>query len=251
MPRRLLSLLLLILVLLLAACGGTAAPSAFEQLEQTTSDVAVEDTSAEPAAAPAAGGQESPMLTERVAAGELPSLEERLPINPAVVEPLGDIGTYGGELRMGFVGSDPGWGGLWFVTGWENLVIWNPDFSGVAPNIAESWEVSEDVTEYTFHLREGMKWSDGEPFTADDIMFYIEDILFDPDLSPAGPGADWLPNEGAEDFRAEKIDDYTVKFIFAQPYGTFLYNLATWSGRHITFSPNTTSCSSMPNTTKT
>jgi peptide/nickel transport system substrate-binding protein len=180
---------------------------------------------------------ESPMLAEMVEAGTLPPLSERLPVNPAVVEPFNEVGTYGGTMRVGFTGTNPGWGGLWYIAGWENLVSWAPDFSGVVPNIAESWEISDDVREYTFHLREGMKWSDGAPFTADDIMFYIEDILFNEELSPSGPIADWLPREGMEDFVAEKIDDYTVKFIFPDPQGTLLFNLATWSGRHITFFP--------------
>ena len=70
-------------------------------------------------------------------------------------------GTYGGTMRVGFTGTNPGWGGLWYIAGWENLVSWAPDFSGVVPNIAESWDVSDDVTQYTFHLRKGMKWSDG------------------------------------------------------------------------------------------
>src|SRR5690606_9845085 len=112
---------------------------------------------------------ESPMLAELGAAGELPPVEERRPENPAVVTPFKEIGKYGGNLRFGFVGANPGWGGLWYTTGWENLVIWAPDFSGVVPNIAESWEVSDDVREYTFHLRRGLKWSDGVEFTADDI----------------------------------------------------------------------------------
>lgn len=180
---------------------------------------------------------ESPMLTAMVEAGELPPVEERLPTTPRVVDPLKEVGQYGGTMRMGFVGNNPGWGGMWYVTGWENLASWAPDFSGVVPNIAESWEVSDDVREYTFHLRQGMKWSDGVPFTADDIMFYIEDVLFNAEISPAGPSADWLPREGAADFRAEKIDDYTVKFIFANPYGTFLYTLPQWNGRHITWFP--------------
>lgn len=180
---------------------------------------------------------EAPMLAERVAADALPPIDQRIPLNPAVVEPLVEPGEYGGTLRFGFVGTNPGWGGVWFIAGWENLAIWKPDFSGVEPNIAESWEVSDDTREYTFHLREGMKWSDGAPFTADDIMFYIEDVLFNEEISPAGPIADWLPAEGADEFRAEKLDDYTVKFIFANPYGTFLFNLATWSGRHITWFP--------------
>jgi peptide/nickel transport system substrate-binding protein len=180
---------------------------------------------------------ESPMLTEMVEAGELPPVEERVPVTPRVIEPTKEIGQFGGSMSMGFVGNNPGWGGLWYVTGWENLVSWAPDFSGVVPNIAESWEVSDDVREYTFHLREGMHWSDGAPFTADDIMFYIEDVLFNEELSPAGPGADWLPRDGAEEFVAEKIDDYTVKFTFANPYGTFLYTIPQWNGRHITWFP--------------
>jgi len=180
---------------------------------------------------------ESPMLAAMVAAGELPPVEERLPENPAVVTPFNEVGAYGGNLRFGFVGANPGWGGMWYTAGWENLVIWKPDFSGVDPNIAESWEVSDDVKEYTFHLRKGLKWSDGVEFTADDIVFYIEDILFNIDVSPGGPAADWLPKEGREDFKLEKIDDYTVKFIFAIPNGTFLYTLPTWSGRHLTWFP--------------
>jgi peptide/nickel transport system substrate-binding protein len=177
------------------------------------------------------------MLTAMVEAGDLPPVSERVPVNPAVVTPFNEVGQYGGAMRVGFTGTNPGWGGLWYIAGWENLVSWAPDFSGVVPNIAESWEVSEDVREYTFHLREGMKWSDGAPFTADDIMFYIEDILFNEELSVSGPIADWLPREGMEEFKAEKIDDYTVKFIFRDPYGTFLYNIAKWDGRHIAFFP--------------
>jgi peptide/nickel transport system substrate-binding protein len=180
---------------------------------------------------------ESPMLAAMVEAGELPPVNERLPLNPAVVEPFNEVGQYGGSMRVGFTGTNPGWGGLWYIAGWENLVTWAPDFSGVVPNIAESWDISDDVREYTFHLREGMRWSDGEPFTADDIMFYIDDVLFNEELSPGGPLADWMPREGIEEFQAEKIDDYTVRFTFANPYGAFLYNLAQWNGRHMTWFP--------------
>lgn len=181
--------------------------------------------------------QESPFLADQVSAGTLPAIAERLPANPAVVAPFNETGQYGGNLRVGFVGTSPGWGGLLYIAGWDQLTQWKPDFSGVVPNIAESIDVSDDATSYTFHLREGMKWSDGQPFTADDIMFYIEDILMNAELSPNGIGADWLPQLDADQFTAEKVDDYTVTFNFAHPYGTFLLNLATWSGREIAFYP--------------
>jgi peptide/nickel transport system substrate-binding protein len=187
--------------------------------------------------AQAAAFNESPMLQEKVAAGALPPVAERVPESPRVITPFNETGQYGGSLRVGFTGNNPGWGGLWYVAGWENIVSWKADFSGVVPNIAESWEVSDDVTEFTFHLRKGLKWSDGAPFTADDIMFYIEDVLFNEELMAAGPVADWLPRDMVDSFKVEKLDDYTVKFSFSRPQGLFLYNLATWSGRHLTFFP--------------
>jgi peptide/nickel transport system substrate-binding protein len=180
---------------------------------------------------------EAPMLAAQVEMGALQEVEDRLPTNPRVIEPFNEVGQFGGSIRVGFTGDNPGWGGLWYIAGWENLVSWAPDFSGVVPNIAESWEVSDDVRTYTFHLREGMRWSDGEPFTAADVMFYIEDILFNEELNISGPVADWLPRAGAEEFQAEMIDDYTFSFTFANPYGTFLYTLAQWNGRHVTFFP--------------
>ncbi len=180
---------------------------------------------------------EAPMLADLVKAGKLPPVAERLPKKPAVVKPLVEKGSYGGTLRYGFVGEVPGWGGVWYTAGWENLTIWKPDFSGVEPNIAESWEISPDSTEYTFHLREGMKWSDGEPFTADDILFYINDVLFNKEISKNGPIADWLPKDGADQFKATKDGDYTIKFKFAKPNGQLLYQLAEYNGRHLTFFP--------------
>jgi peptide/nickel transport system substrate-binding protein len=181
--------------------------------------------------------QESPFLADLVAAGTLPAIADRLPALPAVVAPFNETGAYGGTLRVGFVGTSPGWGGLLYIAGWDQLTQWKPDFSGVVPNIAESIDVNEDATLYTIHLREGMKWSDGEPFSADDIMFYVEDILMNPELSPAGLGADWLPQLDADQFVAEKVDDYTVNFQFPHPHGTFMLQLATWAGRDIAFFP--------------
>ncbi len=250
--------ILLLMSMLLAACATsvpsapTDAPEVEPVVAATTAPAEVEPTAVpeepdtddpvEEVTAPVATKyQEAPMLAARVAAGELPPVDERLPENPVVIEPFNEIGEYGGRLRFGFQGTHAGWGGLWYINGWDNLVIWAGDFSGIEPNIAERWEVSPDATEYTFYLRRGIKWSDGEPFTADDVIFYVEDVLFNEDLSPAGPGADWLnwmEPEVRREFQATKINDYTFKFTFPLPYGTFLLDIATWAGRSITFYPS-------------
>ncbi len=186
---------------------------------------------------PAAQFKESPVLTAMVERGKLPPVEERLPSNPMVVEPLVEQGAYGGDLKFGFVGNSASWGGLLYLAGWDHPVIWTPDFNSIEPNAIAGWEISDDATEYTFFMRKGMKWSDGDPFDADDILFYLEDVIGDPDISPGGMSADWLPKEMADGFEVEKIDDYTVKLIFPKPYGTFLYQLATWGGRQFTQYP--------------
>lgn len=177
------------------------------------------------------------MLTALVNAGKLPSVEDRVPSDPMVVEPLVEKGQYGSDLRFGFVGTNAAWGGMLYLAGWEHPVTWKPDFNSIEPNVIKAWEVTEDATEYTFFLRKGMKWSDGAPYTADDIMFYLDDVLGDSDLFPNGRGADWLPGDMAKEFRAVRIDDYTVKLIFPKPYGTFMYQLATWAGRQFTQYP--------------
>jgi peptide/nickel transport system substrate-binding protein len=183
---------------------------------------------------------ESPMLAAQVEAGELPPVEERLPAEPQVTTPFNEIGTYGGEIRVGFTGGNAFWGGIYSINGWERVAAWKTDNSGVEPGIVAGWDISDDVTEYTFHLREGLKWSDGEPYTTEDWRFYIEDNLFNEELTPGNPGGSsngWLPAEGAEDFQIEVIDDYTIKFIFAQPNGTLLLQLAQWQGSHFSSRP--------------
>lgn len=171
---------------------------------------------------------EAPMLAELVAAGDLPPLEERLPENPLVVEPVESIGQYGGAWRMGMRGGDdiPL---LVRTLAYQGLVRWAADWSGVVPDVTENWEASTDGSEYIFYLREGMKWSDGAPFTADDILFWYEDMIMNSDVTPSPPN--WMVASG-EMGVVEKIDDYAVKFSFAAPNGLFLQRLATPDGIH-------------------
>jgi len=173
---------------------------------------------------------QSPTLDAQVAAGTLESVEKRLPEQPLVVEPI-ELGEYGGTWRrlMTGVGDD---GNLERTTSYEPLVRWDTDYNLVIPNIAERWEVSEDGREFTFYLRPGMKWSDGVPFTADDIRFWYEDVANNVDLNPSG--MDFLQVAG-ETAKFEMVDDYTVKFTFTEPAGLFLSQLAAPWGTQVAY----------------
>ena len=171
----------------------------------------------------ALAANEAPALAEQVAAGALPPVDERLPDSPEVITPLAEVGAYGGKLRRVLGGSNDHNSILRIVSP-QGLTRWKPDFSEVIPNVAESWEVNDAGSEFTFNLRKGMKWSDGEPFTADDIMFFVDDLLHNEEFYPSAP-ARFVVN--GETMTAEKIDDHTVKLKFAAPYGTFLTELAT------------------------
>lgn len=177
--------------------------------------------------AQAATYNEAPELAARVAAGTLPPVEERLPKNPEVITPVEQVGQYGGVVRRGLSGSNDHNNILRFVSP-QGLTRWSADFSELLPNVAERYEVSDDASAYTFFLREGMKWSDGQPFTADDIVFFAEDLLTNSDFYSSPPSRYVIDGQP---MMAEKIDDYTVTLSFAGPYGQFLQELATPLGQ--------------------
>ncbi len=178
----------------------------------------------------AAASKEAPDLAKMVADGKLPKLADRLPANPLVVQPLEKVGTYGGSWRRGLSGSSDH-NGILRCIGNMGLVRWDIEFTKILPNVAESWEVSDDSTTFTFHLRKGMKWSDGQPFTADDIVFSIEDCVKNTELYKSLPAVLSIGGKGPE---VTKVDDATVRVKFAAPYGLFLQQLATPLGQHPT-----------------
>jgi peptide/nickel transport system substrate-binding protein len=169
-----------------------------------------------PPAAPESEHGEAPMLAEMVAAGELPGVDERLPSEPITVTPHEGIGQYGQTWHM-VTKVDP-------TSHTDELVKYEPllrySMGGVdlLPNMAKSWEVSEDGTTFTFYMREGVKWSDGAPLTADDVQFWFEDVISNRELYPAFPN--WL-KAGGERCTFEKVDDFTVKFTFPGPAPLF------------------------------
>ena len=91
------------------------------------------------------------------------------------------------------------------------------------PSLARDWKVSDDGKTTTIYLRKGAKWSDGKPFTADDFMFWYEDIYLNKNIVPT-PFFEFQIN--GKDGKMKKVDDYTVAFEFPEPYPFFVYQLA-------------------------
>lgn len=158
---------------------------------------------------------EAPMLQEMVAAGDLPPVGERLPEDPLVVEPVDSVGQYGGTWRRAFKGIKDfhAFGRL----NYEPMLRWPRDPKDpVQPGLAREWTWSEDGTELTLHLRRGLRWSDGAPFTVDDIIFWWEAIETDTNIT-AAPHAEWVID--GQPMELTKIDDVTIKLTFAGPNG--------------------------------
>ena len=117
------------------------------------------------------------MLAARVAAGELPPVEERIPIDPVVQEMLSDgVGRYGGTLRVseaiGFMNQRGGELTTQMLDIY--LLSMHQETLDIVPNIAAGYAVSDDGLTVTLELRPGTKWSNGDPFIVDDLMFVME-----------------------------------------------------------------------------
>ncbi len=153
----------------------------------------------------------------------LPPVEERLPSEPLVIQPYIEIGTYGGRLRG--ISKSPESGTSDFLsTRHVNLFRFSDDLLTIVPEVAKGWEFNDDYTELTVFLREGHKWSDGEPFTAADIEFWFNDIHLNTEYFEA-PSSVWV--YGGEPMVVEAIDATTVKFSFNAPAPNFVTFLAT------------------------
>jgi len=175
---------------------------------------------------------EAPEMAKKVKSGELPPVEERLPKNPIVVQPTGSIGKYGGIVRGWGTNPNSYGNNVWSPRMATALVI-APNHKDVYCGVFENYELTNDNKVLTVHLREGMKWSDGEPFTSDDIMFWWEDIQLNKELTPV-VFPNWSP--GGEPMDVEKIDDYTVRFTFAVSNPTIIGHMTDnegfWAPKH-------------------
>ncbi len=174
---------------------------------------------------------ETPALAERVDAGNLPPVAERLPQDPLVVdlEAKGrESGVHGGHMRM-FMSRAKDVRYM-AVYGYARLVGYNADYD-LVPDILRDYTVSEDGRTITLHLRRGHKWSDGHPFTTEDLRYWWEDIALNEELTPAGPPVDMLGAGGRPD--VEVIDEWTIRFTWPVPNPLFLPALAQARPRYI------------------
>ncbi len=171
---------------------------------------------------------EPPMLADLVKAGTLPPVDERLPETPVVVGGRDSIGVYGGEIRM--IHFDP----VWTVSNYdwmsERLLHYSDiDLRTIVPNIFEAWTVSEDGTTFTFKMRKGLKWSDGQPVTTEDVRYFIEDVWFNKDLNGAPM---WqLRFDGKANTVNAKLDvadDFNFTLTYAAPFGALPAHLTRW-----------------------
>lgn len=214
-----------------ASCSPAAQPTTAPE-GPAAEPTKAPDTSA-PSAPVGAASKEAPMLAELVKAGTLPAVAERIPENPLVVADRQAIGSYGGELRVNMF--DP----VWWVSAYDILnerclKYSDIDTSVIVPNVFESWEVDPEGKVWTIKMRKGMKWSDGEPFTSEDVRFWWEDFAMYEELNSSPP---WQFRFGGEPMKFEVLDDYSFRLTFVKGFGNFAAHMTRWNGDAPMFIP--------------
>ncbi len=167
--------------------------------------------------------QETPSLADQVKSGALPPVDQRVPKQPMVVTKFSGAdgpGQPGGQLNMLVASARDT--RLMTVYSYTRLIVYTPEFK-LQPDILESYENKGDK-EFTFKLREGHKWSDGQPFTTDDFRFFWEDIANNKELSPSGPSVELLVD--GQPPKVEIVDARTIKYSWDKPNPYFIESQA-------------------------
>lgn len=141
-------------------------------------------------------------------------------------------GTVGGTITLPLADSPPTF--LYYgqidsntqtLTGvvFDPLVEFNLETYAIEPSLAASWDVSPDGTVYTFHLREGVNWHDGTPFTADDVVFTYTQVIANPEARAGDAAAFVFTVDGEQrPVTFEAPDDHTVVMTLPAPAAAFL-----------------------------
>ncbi len=203
----------------MAVGGGTLAACTPTTPVPTTAPVATNT----PAATVAAGPQyiDPPMLVDLVATGKLPPVAERLPENPWVAPVLDKNGKSGGVIRRAYTGPGDKWG---MSKLGDRAMVWFDLDLVMRPRQCESWDVNEDGSQYTFHIRKGNKWSDGVEFKSSDVRFWYEKVKLNKTLFPQPDGKWWTGTSANKEMMAlETPDDYTFVFKYKSPKPLLIY----------------------------
>ncbi len=179
--------------------------------------------------------RQAPILDELVSEGSLPPLEERIGPEPCVMRGIDGIGKYGGTWHRLATHDDDVDVIRWRLSS-TGLVRWSPLGNPIKPHLAKGVEVRNDNREFIIHLRKEVRWSDGHPFTVDDILYWWAEEQH-PMSGAASAGATaggagivpkWM-RSGGKPARLEKIDDLTLRIAFDEPYAGFMEQLASSS----------------------
>jgi len=160
------------------------------------------------------GNPAAKALNERIAGNPaLPALTDRLPTEPLVIAPYVQVGQYGGVLDGISKATESGTSDLLSVRH-VNLTRFSDDLQTVVPNVAKSWKWNDNFTELTMELRKGHKWSDGAPFTAEDIAFWYNNMLMDTNIIKSPK--DRFLSDG-KPMKVEALNETTVRFTLNAP----------------------------------
>jgi len=206
--------------IVLAACGASipVADEAFvENANQEDDRTGASESSTQ--------YNEAPMLANRVSSGDLPLVDDRLPVTPKVIPVAEQIGNYGGSFRRGFKGVSDRAGPHKMK---DHQLVWYDQDLNLQPHVAESWDVSDDAMEWTFILREGMRWSDGHPFTTADIQWWWDHDETNKAITPV-IDTDYVTGPDRTPMEIEVIDEVTIKFKFAHPKPLFIFELTRFA----------------------
>ncbi|WP_425067655.1 ABC transporter substrate-binding protein [Reyranella sp.] len=175
------------------------------------------------AADPVPALKETPMFADQVKSGALPPVDKRVPEQPWVVKYFAGgegPGQQGGQLNMLVASARDT--RLMTIFSYTRLIIYDDKFK-LKPDILESYE-EKDGREFTFKLRAGHKWSDGQPFTTEDFRFFWEDVANNKDLSSGGPNVELMVD--GQPPKVEIIDPLTIKYTWDKPNPYFIESQA-------------------------
>ena len=175
------------------------------------------------AADPVPALKETPMFADQVKSGALPPVDKRVPEQPWVVKYFAGgegPGQQGGQLNMLVASARDT--RLMTIFSYTRLIVYDDKFK-LKPDILESYE-EKDGREFTFKLRAGHKWSDGQPFTTEDFRFFWEDVANNKDLSSGGPNVELMVD--GKPPKVEIIDPLTIKYTWDKPNPYFIESQA-------------------------